>query len=151
MYDIIAMLVRYALTFVIYLFIYRIVKLIHSDIKTMTIWEEAKDERPHLLLMSSMDKAGVSTAVEIYPLGNQLSVIGRDIGCEIVIADPHISSKHLQIEKTIHGYSAQDLGSVNGTYINGVRLLNPILLKNGDEINIGITHLVFSEGEHRHG
>ncbi|MCA0385283.1 MAG: FHA domain-containing protein [Firmicutes bacterium] len=151
MYDIIAMLVRYALTFVIYLFIYRIVKLIYSDIKTMTIWEEAKDEKPHLLLMSSMDKVGANTVVEIFPLGNQLSVIGRALDCEIVIADPHISSKHLQIEKTIHGYSAQDLGSVNGTYINGVRLLNPILLKSGDEITIGITHLVFSEGEHRHG
>lgn len=151
MYEVIAMATKYVLTFVIYMFILKIAKLIYLDIKTMTDGEESKATTPHLRLLSSMDQTGQNTVTEVFPLKNVLTIVGRSLECEIVISDPHISSKHIQINKTGQGFTISDLGSVNGTYINDVKLLNPVMLRNGDEILIGVTKLVFSEGGKRHG
>lgn len=151
MYEIIAMVTKYVLIFLIYLFIMRIAKLIYIDIKTMTVWEDSKVTSPHLKLLSSIEQTGVNTVTEIFPLKNALTKVGRSLECEIVITDPHISSQHLQIEKTGEGFTIFDLGSVNGTYVNDVKLLNPVQLKDGDEILLGITRLVFSEGGKLHG
>ncbi len=151
MYEIIAMVTKYVLIFLIYLFIMRIARLIYLDIKTMTVWEDSKVINPHLKLMSSIEQPGVNTITEIYPLKNLITRVGRSLECEIVISDPHISSLHLQIEKTHQEFIISDLGSINGTYINDVKLLNPVLLKDGDEILLGITKFVFSEGGKLHG
>lgn len=151
MYEVIAMATKYVLTFVIYMFILKIAKLIYLDIKTMTDGEESKAITPHLRLLSSMDQTGQNTVTEVFPLKNALTIVGRSLECEIVISDPHISSKHIQINKTGHSFTISDLGSVNGTYINDVKLLNPVMLRDGDEILIGVTKLVFSEGGKRHG
>ena len=151
MYEVIAMATKYVLTFVIYMFILKIARLIYLDIKTMTDGEESKATTPHLRLLSSMDQTGQNTVTEVFPLKNALTIVGRSLECEIVISDPHISSKHIQINKTGQGFTISDLGSVNGTYINDVKLLNPVMLRDGDEILIGVTKLVFSEGGKRHG
>lgn len=151
MYEIIAMVTKYVLIFLIYLFIMRITKLIYLDIKTMSVWEDTKITSPHLKLLSSIEQRGVNAVTEIFPLKNTITRVGRSLECEIVISDPHISSQHLQIEKTRQGFTISDLGSINGTYINDVRLLNPVVLKDGDEILIGITKFVFSEGGKLHG
>jgi len=151
MYEIIATATKYVLTFVIYLFILRIAKLIYLDIKTMTDGEDSKVTNPHLKLLSSLEQTGVNTTTEIFPLKSALTIVGRSLECEIVISDPHISSKHIQIVKTGQGFTISDLGSINGTYINDVKLLNPVILKNGDVILLGITKLVFSEGGKLHG
>lgn len=146
MYEIIVMVTKYVLIFLIYLFIMRIAKLIYLDIKTMTVWEASKVTSPHLKLLSSIEQKGVNAVTEIFPLKNTITRVGRSLECEIVISDPHISSQHLQIDKTGQGFTILDLRSVNGTYINDVKLLNPVSLKDGDEILLGITKFVFSEG-----
>lgn len=151
MYEIIAMTTKYALTFVIYWFIFRIAKLIYQDIKTMTVWETAKASNPHLKLLSSLDGNDKHTVTEIYPLIMGTTLIGRSIEAQIVIADPHISSKHLQIENTVNGFLVRDLASANGTFINGDKLVQPAVLKEGDEIAIGMSKLVFSEGRELNG
>lgn len=151
MYEVIAMATKYVLTFVIYMFILKIAKLIYLDIKTMTDGEESKAIAPHLRLLSSMDQTGQNTVTEVFPLKNAFTIVGRSLECEIVISDPHISSKHIQIGKTAQGFTLSDLGSVNGTFVNDVKLLNPVMLRDGDEILIGVTKLVFSEGGKRHG
>ncbi len=151
MYEIAATVSKYILAFVIYMFIFKIAKIIYLDIKTMTIWEDSKVTNPHLRRLSSMEQNGQETVTEIFPLKNTQTIVGRSLACEIVISDPHISSKHLQIDKTNQGFTIADLGSVNGTTINDVKLLNPVVLKEGDVIMLGISKLVFSEGRQHHG
>jgi pSer/pThr/pTyr-binding forkhead associated (FHA) protein len=151
MYEVIVMATKYVLTFVIYMFILKIAKLIYLDIKTMTVWEDSKVVNPHLKLISSIEQSGLDSVTEIFPLKNVLTIVGRSLECEIVISDPHISSKHIQINKTGHGFTISDLGSVNGTFVNDVKLLNPVQLRDGDQILLGITKLVFSEGGKLHG
>lgn len=150
MYELIAMTTKYILTFIIYVFILKIAKLIYVDIKKMTVWEETKVKNPHLNLLSSIEQKGENAVTEIFPLNNARIKIGRSLECEIAISDPHISSQHVQLDKTTQGYTILDLGSANGTYVNGTRLSSPALLKEGDEISLGITKLVFSEGGKLH-
>ena len=54
-----------------------------------------------------------------YLLTKDKTVIGRGSGCDIVIDDPGISRKHLEIDITDNGVIARDLGSTNGTYVEG--------------------------------
>ena len=54
-----------------------------------------------------------------YLLTESKTVIVRGSGCDIVIDDPGISRKHLEIDLTPNGVIARDLGSTNGTYVEG--------------------------------
>lgn len=60
-----------------------------------------------------------------YLLTKDKTVIGRGSGCDIVIDDPGISRKHLEIDITDNGVIARDLGSTNGTYVEGHQVPPP--------------------------
>lgn len=68
--------------------------------------------------------------------------IGRDAVNGIVINDPAASRFHLKIKKRGVSYIIQDLGSRNGTYLNGEKIINSVL-KNNDQLQIGATTLTF--------
>ena len=73
-----------------------------------------------------------------YLLTKDKTVIGRGSGCDIVIDDPGISRKHLEIDITDNGVIARDLGSTNGTYVEGHQVPAATLL-DGNTITIGRT------------
>lgn len=62
--------------------------------------------------------------------------IGRDMDCEIMIPSRQVSRKHARITITESGVTIEDLGSKNGTHLNGNMLSNPAILKDGDLIQI---------------
>ncbi len=62
--------------------------------------------------------------------------------CDIVIDDPGISRKHLEIDLTPNGVIARDLGSTNGTYVEGHQVPAATLL-DGNTITIGRTRILF--------
>ncbi len=72
------------------------------------------------------------------------NVIGRT-GCELVILDPAVSRAHavLQLDPATGKWLLEDLGSTNGTRLNGVRLTERVRVRPGDEIRVGDTSLVF--------
>ncbi|MFW5773020.1 MAG: FHA domain-containing protein [Phototrophicaceae bacterium] len=75
----------------------------------------------------------------VYPLTAVASVVGRANHCEIVIVEPEVSREHFRITLTPRGYVVDDLGSTNGTYVNGRRLEDSYLLQPGDVLQIGTT------------
>ena len=78
------------------------------------------------------------------PLGEDAAMIGRAPDSTVVIADPRASRRHAEIRPAGQGFVVNDLGSMNGTLING----SPIrehMLQDGDEIKIGSTTLRFEE------
>ena len=77
------------------------------------------------------------TPGKIIALSDDEVSIGRDIVNDIVIGDPEISRKHARFVKRQSGYQLEDLGSTNGTYVNGQRLLGPHLLESGELIMFG--------------
>lgn len=67
------------------------------------------------------------------------AVIGRSSECDIVLPKRQISRRHAQIEQDDDGYLLRDLGSKNGTYVNGDRVRGePYRLQDGDEIQIAL-------------
>jgi hypothetical protein len=73
------------------------------------------------------------------------AVVGRLAACEISISDVNASREHAVFERNSDGeWSIRDLGSTNGTIVNGQRVPEK-LLRNGDSIVIGITELIYHE------
>ncbi len=68
-------------------------------------------------------------------------VIGRTPGADIVIADDFISSQHARVVPSGEDAVLEDLGSTNGTVLNGQRLTAPQQLRPGDAIDIGSVKL----------
>jgi pSer/pThr/pTyr-binding forkhead associated (FHA) protein len=72
-----------------------------------------------------------------YLLEANLCTIGRSPLCQLLIAHPIVSRLHAKIERQGAHYLLSDVGSVNGTFLNGRRLGKPHLLLDGDLIGLG--------------
>ncbi len=68
--------------------------------------------------------------------GDQL-IIGRDSSSGVAINDAEVSRKHARLSFQGGKYVLEDLGSTNGTFVNGQRLASPVVLKSGDVISFG--------------
>jgi hypothetical protein len=73
--------------------------------------------------------------------GERVSV-GRSRDCDVVVSDPNVSRRHIELRRGERGWAAVDLGSTNGMKVNG-RRLGHAELEPGDRITIGITDLTF--------
>jgi FHA domain-containing protein len=71
------------------------------------------------------------------------ATIGRSRQCEVVIDDPNVSRQHAEIRPRGGSWVLTDLGSTNGSSLNGRRVMGPEVLKPGDEIDIGTSTLTF--------
>lgn len=78
--------------------------------------------------------------------GNAVS-IGRASDCSIPIKDRYLSRKHAEIIAVGASWVLKDLGSANGTYLNGSRVERDEALKPGDRIRLGDTEIVFEATE----
>ena len=68
-------------------------------------------------------------------------IIGRDATADLILDDLGISRRHLSIRAEAGAIIATDLGSSNGTFVNGRRITGPVELADGDEIRLGDTLL----------
>lgn len=72
-----------------------------------------------------------------YPLEGDSLSIGRDASNSVQINDAEISRRHAQLQFQGGKYVIEDLGSTNGTHVNGQRLAAPYVLKPGDVVSFG--------------
>jgi pSer/pThr/pTyr-binding forkhead associated (FHA) protein len=80
-----------------------------------------------------------------YLLEPEVTKIGRATTNEIFLDDVTVSRKHAQVLKREKSYLLQDLGSLNGTYLNG-ELVSEKPLNDGDELQIGKYRMHFFKG-----
>lgn len=94
---------------------------------------------------------GMSVYVQVFrPGGSELVMLSEraSVGSAatndiVVSADRTVSRLHAVIERFPGGWSVRDLGSRNGTFVNGTRVLSDCALRTGDEIRVGATRLAF--------
>ena len=80
-----------------------------------------------------------------FTLTNELTSVGRDEHCEILLDDVSVSRHHAIFTRTASGrITLRDLNSLNGTYVNGARV-EETALHSADEVQVGKFKLVFWE------
>lgn len=72
-----------------------------------------------------------------WPIVDTLT-IGRDPSCEIVIPDRQVSRYHARLSREREGVFLEDLSSKNGSYLKGQRVSAPVLLEDGDPVQIAL-------------
>ena len=77
-----------------------------------------------------------------FTLADSVITIGRHPDSNLVLADPNVSRNHAEIRPQSDRYLVVDLGSTNGTRVNGVRV-DKQLLEDGDELTFGNTRMRF--------
>ena len=75
-------------------------------------------------------------------LGDTVVAVGRMSECDIVLNDSNVSRRHAEIRPTPDGFALVDLGSTNGSRVNGVRVVQRDL-RDGDELTFGNTRVTF--------
>jgi FHA domain len=80
------------------------------------------------------------------PLEADRMTIGKSSENDVPVEhDPTASHLHAVLERFPAGWCVADLGSSNGTWVNGARIWSPQRLKHGDEIRVGQTRLIFRD------
>jgi len=69
---------------------------------------------------------------------SQTIVLGRESSCDVVVVDRQISRFHARITPTTEGVILEDLGSKNGTHLNGIPLTAPVVLQDGDIVSVAM-------------
>jgi FHA domain/Domain of unknown function (DUF1707) len=71
------------------------------------------------------------------PAGDRHVVLGRSRDCDCVLADPSVSRRHAELRRDGARWLLRDLGSRNGTRVNGARLLDEAEVGPGDRVSFG--------------
>jgi hypothetical protein len=76
-------------------------------------------------------------------LSDDGAVIGRLPECDVSLPDPNVSRRHAQVKRHGNEFVVSDLGSTNGTRVNGTQVSGERRLHDGDEIGVGATIIRF--------
>jgi hypothetical protein len=147
------LVLKLAFLIVLYLFIWRIVRSAARDLRlpqeSMII---APSQVPGMLQAASRPMLGRLVVVKSPTLeeGRVLSLdthalsIGRGGGNDVPLPDDeYASTRHARIEPRHDGVWVDDIGSTNGTFVNGIRVTRPRRLAPGDVVRVGETDLRF--------
>ena len=83
-----------------------------------------------------LDQVEGTAGRRMHDIGEKAVTVGRCRDCDIYLDDVTVSREHAEVQRENHGFRIRDVGSLNGTYVNRVRV-DAVDLRNGDEIQIG--------------
>jgi hypothetical protein len=72
-------------------------------------------------------------------------ILGRAVECDIVIANKSVSREHTRLRKDGRRWYVDDLGSTNGTYLNGERIISSLVMMDGDSLKVGDIAFIFHD------
>ncbi|WP_145943891.1 SpoIIE family protein phosphatase [Fuerstiella marisgermanici] len=82
-----------------------------------------------------------------FPVTNNTTVIGRHEDCDVVVESPAVSRRHAQIDCEDGNYFIEDLGSRNGTMVNGTVIVGRKRLFDGDQVEVSTLPFTFQQHE----
>jgi len=91
------------------------------------------EENVPLLIAQSGPAAG-----QRWALNKDELMIGREPECDICIPDRQVSRAHARLRRQANGFELEDLGSKNGTHVNGAPVQGKVLLQDGDVVQVAL-------------
>ena len=129
--DVILALLRLIFLGLVYLFVWQVARGIATHLGIHA--DRRKRRGTKVVVVRSDSQAGLDFTVV------DATVLGRSDEADIVIDDPYASEFHLRLVAQEGGLTLHDLGSTNGTYLNGRRVTAPTELRRGDAVQVGKT------------
>jgi predicted component of type VI protein secretion system len=153
--DTALLVLKLAFLVLLYLFIWRIVRTASRDLRLpQESFILAPSREGGVPAAQSQVNSGRLVVVKSsdldegldFQLNSSQMMIGRGGQNDIALPDDeYVSARHARFEPRRDGVWIQDLGSTNGTYLNGVRLERPRRLSPGDVVRVGDTDLRFEQ------
>ena len=125
-------LLRIAFLGGLYLFLLSVGRLLLRDLRAASA--TTPGELGRLVVVASFD--GGPPVGASFPL-DAVTTVGRDVNNTISVDDPFVSTDHAVLTFRGRGWYLEDLGSTNGTYLNGAPVLGVAPLGFGDEVQFG--------------
>lgn len=129
--DVILALLRIIFLGLVYLFVWQVARAIGSHLG-ISVRRDRKEGTKVLFVRSETQQGS-----EIEVTG--VVVLGRSDDADFALDDPYASEYHMRLVTQDSGLMLHDLGSTNGTYLNGRRVTAPAQLRRGDTVQVGKT------------
>ena len=115
----------------LYLFLARALRILWKSVSS-------RDTTPGVLripsvILNSTEEGSLKTR----QFSSAEILIGRDPDCDFVLSDSTVSARHGRLSFHQNQWWYEDLNSTNGSYLGDLRIEEPIVLKDGDELNCG--------------
>ena len=137
MIDVILFIGRIVLVVLLYIFLFAVMKtgvgLVRGQRRDSAIWTIDVDKGPRGIRGIHVDMLG--------PV-----IVGRSPSSDICINEPFVSASHARFSLQGPALVIEDLGSTNGTLVNGHPIDQPVTLREGDEVQVGDTIMRVSRG-----
>jgi FHA domain-containing protein/uncharacterized protein DUF1707 len=88
-------------------------------------------------LSADLQGAWSAARVPVLALPADRTTIGRASECECVVTHPSVSRRHAELRRAGDAWLLRDLGSRNGTRVNGMRVTEEVAVRPGDQLNLG--------------
>ena len=131
--DVILTLLRIIFLGLVYLFVWQVARAIGSHLGISV--RQRRRSGSKILFVRSESQQGLELDVKY------VTVLGRSAEADVVLDDPYASDFHMRLVAQENDLMLHDLGSTNGTYVNGRRVNVPTALRRGDTIQVGKTVL----------
>lgn len=125
-------LIRLAFLALLYVFLFRVVRTLLRDLRAAA--REPTTTLGRLVVVGSPD--GDPPAGHVFAL-DAITTLGRDVNNSIVVDDPFASADHAVLTFRGNGWYVEDLGSTNGSYVNGHVVEGVATIGFGDELQVG--------------
>ncbi|WP_026370998.1 FHA domain-containing protein [Kallotenue papyrolyticum] len=132
---------RIAVVFLLYLFLYQVLRVITRELRMSGAEATPASEYGYLTVINP-GQTGLEPGKR-FPL-NQVNTIGRAMTNDIPLNDNFLSAEHALLEWDGSTWIIEDLGSTNGTWLNGREVVQPTPLTYGDIIQLGHVELKLS-------
>jgi len=128
-------------------FVLTLLRLIFLALLFIFVWQVSRSMSRHVGSITPSQKRtkneivfvrSESQAGESYVIKDALT-LGRSPDADVLLDDPYASEFHLRLISEDDRLTLHDLGSTNGTYLNGRRVTNPVVLSKSDSLQVGKT------------
>jgi len=144
--EIVYVTLRYVFLFLLYVFVVLVARTVYRELSPAPRAKAAREPARKVVgrrgaSLVITEKRGRRRRVD-WEMGKEV-LIGRASECSVCLQDEFASNLHAKIYQVEGRFYIEDLGSTNGTYVNGRRINYPTELRGGDNVKVGNTLMEF--------